>query len=141
MRIVLDTNILVSSVLTATGPPRDLVDAARAQLFDLCSSPVLMAELFDVLSREKFARRFAQAGLTPMGIVKDIRRMVYMVIPIHVPRVIIGDPDDDHVLACAVSAGANLIVSGDNHLHGVGSAYQGIPIVTPSAAIKIVAAR
>jgi hypothetical protein len=50
MRVVLDTNTLVSAVLSPTGPPRWMLDAARARLYDLYSSPVLLAELRDVLS-------------------------------------------------------------------------------------------
>jgi len=66
---VLDTNTLVSAVISADGPPRRLLDAARTQAFDLCSSAVLLAELLDVLSREKFSARLTQADLTPLNIV------------------------------------------------------------------------
>jgi len=53
-----------------------------------------------------------------------------------VPRVVRNDPDDDHVLACALAAQANLIVSGDRkHLLPLGS-YQGIDIVTAAEALK-----
>jgi uncharacterized protein len=68
VRFVLDTNLLVSGVI-ATGLPRRLVDGAKAGEFELCTSEVLLAELLDVLSREKFAARLSQAGLTPQGIV------------------------------------------------------------------------
>jgi len=138
VRVVLDTNTLVSAVLSPHGPPRRLLDDARAQVFELCSSPVLMAELLDVVSREKFARRFAQAGLTPLGIVGEIRRLATMAAPASVPRIIANDADDDHVLACAITAKADLIVSGDKHLHGLGGEYQGIRIVTPAEAVQLI---
>lgn len=136
MRVVLDTNTLVSALLSPHGPPRRLLDDARAQVFDLCSSPVLMAELLDVVSREKFAARLAAAGLTPIGIVGEIRRLAAIAVPLDVPRVVADDPDDDHVLACALAARADLIVSGDKHLLGLGDAYQGIAIVTPAQAVQ-----
>lgn len=139
VRIVLDTNILVSALLSAHGAPRRLLDAARAQVFEICSSPVLMAELLDVVSREKFAQRFTAAGLTPLGIVKEIRRIAHLATPENVPRVIADDADDDHVLACAVAGHADLIVSGDQHLHALGGQYQGIPIVRPAEAVLMVA--
>lgn len=138
MRVVLDTNTLVSALLSPNGPPRRLLNDARAQVFELCSSPVLMAELLDVVSREKFATRFTQAGLTPLGIVGEVRRMACMVSPGSVPRVIADDADDDHVLACALAGNADLIVSGDKHLHGLGGKYQGIPIVTPAEAVQLI---
>lgn len=138
MRVVLDTNTLVSGVISAGGPPRRLLDGARTQVFELCSSATLLAELLDVLTREKFAARLIQAGLTPQGIVMELRRMAYVVAPTQVPRVIAADADDDHVLACAVSAQAELIVSGDKHLHSLNGQYHGIPIVRPAEAIGII---
>lgn len=106
----------------------------------MCSSPVLLAELFDVLSREKFSVRLTQAGLSPLNIVGELRRMAHIVAPGNVPRVIENDPDDDHVIACAVAAQADLIVSGDNHLHNLGGQYKGIRIVSPVEAIEIIKA-
>jgi predicted nucleic acid-binding protein len=58
--------------------------------------------------------------------------------PINVPRVITNDPDDDHVLACAVAAQADFIVSGDKHLHSLGGQYQGIRIVSAAMAVSII---
>jgi len=136
VRVVLDTNTLVSGVISPGGPPRRLLDGVRMQAFELCSSATLLAELLDVLSREKFAARLAQAGLTPQGIVGELRRLTYMAAPQEVPRVIENDADDDHVLACALSGQVDLIVSGDRHLHGLGGQYQGIPIVTPAQAAQ-----
>lgn len=98
-----------------------------------------MAELLDVLSREKFSARLAQAGLMPLSIVRELRRLAYMSAPINVPCVIVDDPDDDHVLACAVTAQADLIVSGDKHLHSLGGQYQGIRIVSAAVAIQMIA--
>lgn len=138
MRVVLDTNTLVSALLSPHGPPRRLLDDARAQVFELCSSAVLMAELLDVVSREKFAKRFAQAGLTPLGIVGEIRRLATMTAPASVPRVVANDADDDHVLACALAGKADLIVSGDKHLLGLGGEYQGIRIVPPAEAVQLI---
>lgn len=140
MRVVLDTNTLVSGIISAGSPPRQLLDGARTQAFEMCSSAVLLAELFDVLSREKFSARLAQAGLSPLTLVSELRRMAHMVAPSNVPRVIECDPDDDHVIACAVAAQADLIVSGDNHLHNLGGQYKGIRIVSAAEAIEIIKA-
>lgn len=64
-----------------------------------------------------------------------------LVTPSEVPRVIEQDADDDQVLACALAANANLIVSGDKHLHSLGGAYQGIRIVTAAEAMHAVGAK
>ena len=134
MRFVLDTNLLVSGVI-AVGLPRRLVDGAKAGEFELCTSETLLAELLDVLSRNKFAARLAQAQLTPAGIVDDLRRLAIVVSPSSVPRVVPTDPDDDHVLA-ALAGQADLIASGDKRdLLSLGS-YQGIEIVTAREAVS-----
>ncbi len=114
-----------------------MLDGARTQAFEWYSSAILLAELLDVLGRDKFSRRLEVAGLTPQGIVADMWRLASLVAPADVPRVIAADPDDDHVLACAVAAQAELIVSGDRHLLDLGGNYQGIRIVSPAEAVNI----
>lgn len=99
---------------------------------------MLLAELLDVLSRAKFAAPLAQAGLTPQAMVSELRRIAYMTAPQSVPRVIEHDPDDDHVLACALAGQANMIVSGDRHLLSLGGHYQGIPILSPAHALQAI---
>ena len=139
MRIVIDTNLLVSGVISA-GLPRQLVDAAKAGEFELCTSEVLLAELLDVIARGKFAARLTQAGLTPQAIVEDMRALAVVVTPTSVARVVPTDPDDDHVLAAALTGGADLIASGDKRdLLPLGS-YQGIPIITAKQALERIAA-
>jgi uncharacterized protein len=140
VRVVLDTNTLVSGVISPGGPPRRLLNGARVQTFELCSSATLLAELLEVLSRGKFASRLTQAGLTPQGIVGELRRLATMTVPQSVPRVIENDADDDHVPACALAGQADLIVSGDRHLHSLGGQYQGIPIVTAAQAVQQIGA-
>lgn len=135
MRFVLDTNLLVSGVISA-GLPRRLVDGAKAGEFELSTSEVLLAELLDVLSRAKFAARLGQAGLTPQGIVDDLRRIAVIVSPTDTPRVVPTDPDDDHVIAAALAGAADLIASGDKRdLLPMGS-YASIPIVTAREAVE-----
>jgi putative PIN family toxin of toxin-antitoxin system len=140
VRLVLDTNLLVSGVI-ATGLPRRLIDGAKAGEFELCTSEVLLAELLNVLSREKFVARLGQAGLTPKGIVDDLRRLAVVVSPADVPRVVPTDPDDDHVIAVAVTGQADLIASGDKRdLLPMGS-FQDIPIITAREAVERLEAR
>lgn len=140
MRFVVDTNLLVSGLMYG-GLPRQLLDAARAGEFELCTSEVLLAELLDVLGRSKFADRMAQASLSPQILVDDLRKLAIVVTPTNVPRVVPTDPDDDHVLAAALAGAADLIASGDRRdLLPLGS-YAGIPIVTAREAMERIAPR
>lgn len=132
IRAVYDTNILVSgTVIASQSPPAHIVDAAVAGHVQLVSSAVLIDEYLDVLSRPKFAKRLASIGKTAEELVYDYIRMVEIVDPVAIPR-IADDPDDDHVLACAMSGRAAYVVSGDDHLLSIGH-YQSIQICTARA--------
>ena len=134
MRVVIDTNLLISGVISS-GPPRELLNAAKAGVFELCTSEVSLSELLDVLGRPKFTFRLGQAEVTPHGIVDALRALAIVVAPTIVPPVVSTDPDDDHVLAAALTGAADLIVSGDKRdLLPLGS-YQGMPIITAREAL------
>jgi predicted nucleic acid-binding protein len=66
------------------------------------------------------------------------RRLVTVVAPAPIPTTVQADPDDDHVLACALAARADLIVSGDRHLLDLGM-YRSIRIVTSADALSALA--
>jgi putative PIN family toxin of toxin-antitoxin system len=128
MRVVADTNTVVSGLLWH-GPPRKIFDAARKGEFELFTSVALLTELEEVLGREKFAKRLAIADVTPRELVLGYAALAAPVTPLAIPAVILDDPDDDAVLACALAAQAEVIVSGDSHLLSLKN-YQGIDILT-----------
>jgi putative PIN family toxin of toxin-antitoxin system len=134
MRIVADTNTVLSGLLWQ-GTPRRLLDLARERKITLCTSLTLLAELAEVIARDKFAQRLRSAGVSATELVQDYERLAETVTPEPLPAPVIErDADDDHVLACALSAEAQLIVSGDSHLLDL-KAYQGIPICAASVAL------
>lgn len=134
MRFVVDTNLLVSGLLFA-GVPRQLIEVASTGGFELCTSETLLSELLDVLGRPKFAGRLDAARVSASELVHDIRRLAVVVTPVSVPRIVPNDPDDDHVIAAAIAAGADLIASGDRRdLLPLGS-YNGIPIMSAREAL------
>ena len=134
MRLVLDTNAALSGLLWG-GTPGRLIDAAEAGQIDLVSSAALLAELQGVLSREKFARQFAKRGLTVADVFDGYAALAPIVTPAVIAPTITRDPADDQVLAAALAASADLIVSGDAHLLDLKS-FKGIAIVTAREAIE-----
>lgn len=90
-------------------------------------------------SGPKFARAVLATGLEVPGLVQGYLALVTLVQPDQVPAVIKADPADDRVLACALAARADAIVSGDRHLHGLGGAYEGIAITRPAQAVQMLA--
>ena len=134
MRIVLDTNTVVSGLLWENAP-RKLIDAATDGKVELFSSRVLLAELSGVLHRVKFAQRLARQRLTPATLIERYTALAEVVTPAIIAPTITRDPDDDAVLATALAAQAELIVSGDAHLLDL-KVYHGTPIVTAVAALE-----
>lgn len=127
------------SALLWQGTAHQLLQAIRQrQGTRLLSSPALLAELLDVLSRPFAVKRLALIGKSAREEVADYLEAVELVEPASVPRVVPNDADDDEVVACAVAAQAQLIVSGDQHLLDLGDSYQGISIVSTAGAVGII---
>lgn len=137
MRVVLDTNVVVSGYLWG-GVPRQLLQAARQNRLRIFTSTPLLLELADILGRVKFARKLAAAQLSIDQLVDGYALLATVVHPVAINPTIIDDPDDDQVLACALSAKTDIIVSGDRHLLDL-QKHQGIRIVTATEAMDVVA--
>ena len=130
LRLVLDTNVVVAGVLW-NGPPRRLIEAAiEGEAVELFSSATLLDELAHTLGYAKFTARIESFGTSIAALLVQYTALVSLVAPVSVPRIVINDADDDHVIAAAVAARAELIVTGDRkHLLPIGN-HQGIAIVT-----------
>lgn len=128
MRVVADTNIIVSGLLWR-GNPNRILDAARRGDINLFTTAALLAELEDVLSRGKFVERLASARVEVRDLVLGYAALASVSEPAEIEPVILDDPDDDAVLACAVAVHCEVIVSGDSHLLDL-KQYQNIRIVT-----------
>lgn len=134
-RLVLDTNIVVAGFLW-NGLPRSLIEAAIAGEVELSSSPALLDELSHTLGYPKFASRLGSFGTSIAALVAQYTALVNLVAPASVPRVVANDADDDHVIAAAVAARAELIVTGDRkHLLPIGT-HDGIAIVTAREVVE-----
>jgi uncharacterized protein len=108
--------------------------ARKRESIKLFTSPRLLAELSIILNRPRNAKYLLAVNQTVQQLIESYLAMVTLVEPTSVPRVIEHDPADDHVIAAAVAARADLIVSGDKrHLLSLGS-HNGIQIICPRAA-------
>ena len=134
MRVVLDTNVIVSALIWG-GLPFQLLQAAEAGAITLFSSPVLLEELRDTLARPHLASRLGRERSSVEQAVSLYEQLVNLVNPPAIAPTS-RDPNDDHVIACALAAGASLIVSGDRDLL-VLNAHRSIAIVTPAQATAL----
>ena len=137
MRLVLDTNTVISGLLWKGLPHQLLAVAGERRDITLHTSPKLLSELADVLSREKLATTIAATQRLPDALMRQYLNVAQIITPVTVARVIIADPDDDHVLACALAAQADLIVSGDRHLLQL-QRYRDIPIFKAAEALRLI---
>lgn len=134
MKLVVDSNVLLSGLLWR-GAPYRLIEQVRDGKVDIFSSPALLSELAEVLGRPQFADVLERSGSSTEFVLGEVQAMVKLVYPALFPIPVCRDPDDDEVLATALAAQADLIVSGDRDLL-VLATFQGIPIVTPSSALE-----
>ena len=129
LRVVLDTNIIISALLWG-GPPARIMAAAFHEQFIALQTNALLQELRSTLAREKFAARLTQRHLTVDMIIERYQIATLAVDAADIPSGIVRDPKDMMVLACAVGGRANYIVSGDKDLLVLGS-YADVFIVAP----------
>ena len=134
MRVVLDTNVVTSALLWG-GTPERLIQAADEEGLELFTSEALIAELAGILERGKFAIKLAELGSSPADVVARYREIADIIEAAPIEETVLRDPDDAAVLACALAARAEAIVSGDDDLHALGT-YQGIPILTPAECLR-----
>ena len=137
MRAVIDTNVLVSGLFWH-GAPHTLLEQVRAGTLVLISSPVLLTELENVIGRAKFDAILARSTTSREQTLTELRLCAEVIEPPPLALPVCRDPDDDAVLALALAAQADLIVSGDDDLLAL-KQYQGIPILAPAQALRLIA--
>ena len=133
-RVVIDTNVLISALINS-GKSRKLVLKLLEEHTVILSSQIL-AELADVISRDKFSVTSSQVDRFISILVKKAT-----IVSVHsIPKVILEDPDDDVVLTTAHNGKAEYIVSGDKHLLKI-AYYKKTQIVSVNHFIQIIANR
>lgn len=136
MRIVLDTNVFVSSYLSPAGPSARIMRAVRDGAVVPAVSAELLAEYARVLEYPRLVRLHQ---MTPARIGQELALFAGFTVPADlgdIPSVITEDPADDVILATAVAGAARYIVSGDQDLLRLGS-YHGIQVLTPAGFLSL----
>lgn len=130
LRVVIDTNGIVSGILSPKGAPVESLAAWRQRRFLLLTSPAIIAEVRAVLQYPKIRKKYPLAD-------EEIDRTIELLehAALFVPGVaqvggsVMADAKDEMFLACALDGQADFIVSGDRHLLDLG-VYRDIPILT-----------
>jgi len=125
-RIVLDSNVIISAFLFG-GPPARVLGCALAGAVQCFTSLPILDEVRAVLQRPKFGLSSSQA----LALVEEFHDLGQVVTPTDRVRAVPDGPDDDMIVACALAAGASLIISGDAHLLNLGQ-WRSIRILSPA---------
>jgi putative PIN family toxin of toxin-antitoxin system len=127
MRAVLDTNVLISSVIS-TGVPHDIVVAGFNGAYQIIVSVPTLQEFRETLL--KYPDRFQMDPDEVQQEVETIRYFAEFVDPEVDIAAVEDDPDDDKFLEAAVAGNVEYLVSGDQHLLDLDS-FRGVDIVEP----------
>ena len=125
MRIVCDTNVLVSGVLF-NGPPRRILEQVALGKIENAISLEILTEAKDVLARPKFGLSSEQVAC----IIEIFTETFVLVASTERVVVVKDDPDDNRILEAALAARASIIVSGDKHLLPLGQ-WNNFEILSP----------
>ena len=125
MRVVLDTNVVMSGVLFG-GLPGRILTAWRSGEVILSASPEIVEEY--AATADVLAARYPLIELQPVVALIVQNAEIRQSPPLG--EQVCTDPDDDKFLACALAAQAECVVSGDKALQRV-SGYQGVAVMDP----------
>ena len=130
IKVVLDTNIFISSIFW-TGNPHTIVGLALDKKIVVYTSPAILTELEKVLHRDfKEDQEFVERQIALILEYAEIVR------PLHQVNVVKEDPDDNKIIECALTAAADYIVSGDPHLTNLKEVF-GIKIMKPKDFVEM----
>ena len=128
--------MFVSALLSRRGPAAQIFNAWRQRKFLLIISPFLLQEIERVLRYPKIQQKYGISDQEIQILLELLRRDAIVVSGnLVVQNVIPDDPEDEHVLACALEGRADCIVSGDAHLLRL-KTFQGIPILPLKAFLE-----
>ena len=131
MRIVIDTNVLVSAFLSPHDAPAQVFRQYELDAFDLLVSEPILTEYQQALNYPK-VQAYHQLSHTEVATaIEEFGRAAIVVTPQVSVHPKLADKDDIKFFDCAVAGEAEYIVSGDRLVQGVG-AYKGIQVLSPS---------
>ena len=135
----MDTNVIVSSLFAESGTLYELFEAWRNGDFLLLTREDIISEVVRTLGRPYYREKRHVTDQIVAELVRTLRTEGVETAGDLVIEAVAKDPDDNKILACAIEAQADYVVSGDHHLLELGS-YRGIPIVRPAEFLLVLGA-
>ena len=136
MIVVLDTNVIISALLSPKGTPAEIIRRWEADEFEVVTAPPLLAELNRALEYQRVKKHLKQPRKTIDSVIKRMETVATVVAPPPSLEIVADDPADNRVLACAIAGKAAYIVTGDAHLLRLKD-YQGVIILRPAGFLTL----
>ncbi len=140
IKVVLDTNVVVSAYLVPGGKPAQILSLAKAGEISIFLSPQIIEEIRETLLRPKLTKIHKATPKEIGQFIIAFEKVTTITQGAKKVYAINSDPDDNKILACALEGQADYIVSGDHHLTDLKS-FQGIPIVNPDVFLQTIQGR
>jgi putative PIN family toxin of toxin-antitoxin system len=135
LRVVLDTNVIVSATLIRGGNEDRILRAWQRGVFELALSPEILEEIGRVLSSERL-RKFRWMTEDEIGLLLEILAQESVLVPGALTVEACRDPDDDKFLEAAIEGRARYVVSGDRDLLDL-DAYRGAQMIRPAEFLRV----
>ena len=117
-RVVIDTNLIISAAIFTEGSPRKLLQAWKDKLFDLSISDDVLDEIVCVSQREHLVNKYKLFQKLIAELISALNLTAEIINPTGEVKLPVHsrDPKDDKILALAISAKADYIITGDKDL-------------------------
>jgi uncharacterized protein len=135
-KAVFDSTVLVSAFLTKGGISRELLHKAQAGEFSICVSEDILTEIERVLEYPRIRKRYRYADEVVGGYLALLRVVSQVVTDLPKIKPVVRDPNDDMIIACAIKAATDYIVTRDKDLLTLRQ-YKEIHIVSPEEFVSL----
>ena len=136
MRVVLDTNIYISALISDKGNPAAIINSWLSGQFDILISQPISDELLRVTSYERIQNKYRKVKEARLEFAELIAKQGVWIEPVKKLSVVTRDESDNIYVECAVEGVAQYIVSGDEHLLAL-SEFQGIIVLSPASFVTL----
>ena len=136
MRVVLDANIYISSLISSKGNPASIINKWLSGEFEVLISQPIVEEILRVTDYERLQKKYKKIRENRLEFVELISEQGIWIEPTETLTIVTLDESDNRYLECAIAGSASYIVTGDEHLLEIGS-HQGIDVITPAAFVTL----
>jgi putative PIN family toxin of toxin-antitoxin system len=131
LRVVIDTNLIVNSIISNTGAAAEIMRRWQDRQFHVLVSAPILAEYRRALAYTRVRERHKRNDAALDTLVGNLAHRAIVVEPREALAAVAADPDDDKFLECGVAGQADYLVTRDNHLLTIGK-FRGITILAPA---------